>query len=123
MKTATTNRERIERAVEPLIRRGFIVKQTLESPEAFGNARVVLASPSYYVRVTSDRGQIFIGIRRDSDEKWFDLGELLTLVGLRARAGPFGSAEDAVKDLEEYEEIIVRVLSTDNLRAGLVTRR
>jgi hypothetical protein len=69
-------RERIERAIEPLLNRGFAVKSVDESLKYFGNVVLVLAGPQIFVRFISDRGQQFVELATTAQPPWYSLEEL-----------------------------------------------
>jgi hypothetical protein len=82
-------REQIERAIGPLLNHGFKVVGVLETPKAFGNTELVLASDRLKLRFISDRGQTFVDVARSDAPGWYDLSEVLVALGLRSAAGPW----------------------------------
>ncbi len=116
-------RERIERAIAPLLSRGFAITSALETPENFGNTEILLASSAIKLRFISDRGQIFADVARPSSIGWYDLSELLTTLGLRSGAGPWDVAETAVQEFETNEALIDQMLADPVRLSSLRSRR
>lgn len=115
--------DRIEAAIKPLLARGFRVTESTETPQSFGDTRVVVTSDRLWLRFTSDRGQLFVDVAAPLlVDGWFDLSELLELEGLRAAAGPWESAKAAVDELEEHEVLIERRIGDRSLTSNLVAR-
>jgi hypothetical protein len=113
--------ERIEKAVEPLMRRGFSVQRLEENPESFGNTIMVLESRQYSLRILSDRGQVFVDVKEagHEPERWYDLSRILTLEGLQSKEGPWETAQAAVDALQRYEPVVIRVLAEPHDRSRI----
>ena len=59
---------------------GPSVVRSDHEPDHFGNAVAELLSPSLRVRVTRDRGQIFVDLAPAFNGEWFDVDTVLCLV-------------------------------------------
>jgi hypothetical protein len=60
---------------------GFTLTVTRYSPESFGNFVVACRSSAVDLKVTNDRGQIFIDLKTGDDE-WLDKEKILASAGI-----------------------------------------
>jgi hypothetical protein len=114
--------ELIERAIAPLLARGFTLVRALEVPKNFGNAQIQLASDVFKLRIMSDRGQTFMDVGASDSHDWYDLSDVLTAAGQRSVAGPWNDAAAAVAAFQQHEAVIGQVL-TDNARRSRLRAR
>jgi hypothetical protein len=110
--------------VAPLVGRGFSVQRVEEHPESFGNAVIILDSRQYCLRIMSDRGRVFLDVKEagDEPERWYSLGRILTLEGLRPNEGPWQTPQAAVDALERHEAVVIRVLAEPYDRSRIKQR-
>jgi hypothetical protein len=59
---------------------GFQEVSRVYTPQDFGNAVIVLATPDFKLRVIRDRSQIFIDVRPNTGIEWHDLQYVLEFV-------------------------------------------
>jgi hypothetical protein len=117
-------RERIERAVQPLLADSFTAGKVLEVAQNFGDTEVVLISSSVEVRFTSDRGQTLVEVALpDSQTGWYDLSRILTVLGLRSTPGPWNTPDEGEVAFRKHQPVIEQFLRDESCVSKLVARR
>lgn len=114
-------RDNIERAIQPLLARGFSIFEVREWPQ-HQDLIVELKSSDLLLRFISERGQQFLDVAVVGKPGWYSLSELLAAAGLRSLDRPFDTAEVAANDFEQNERAVRDFLADDGRRAQLVAR-
>ncbi len=115
-------RERIELALAPFLSSGFAVVQILdEQSRHFGNARIVLSSAALDLRMTSDRGQMFLDVKRPDDSRWLAVSEILTAIHVRPQM-EWRDAGEAVEAYRSHATAIGDILDNPERKNALIGR-
>jgi hypothetical protein len=82
--------------------RSFAERVVFYSPEKFGDAEVILAGPSFSLRIKRDRGQVFVDAGT-AEGVWFKLEYVLEFVDAALTQDRFGAPPQPAVLAQELE--------------------
>jgi hypothetical protein len=88
---------------------GFIETSASYYPESFGDAEVLLDSNAFRLRVTRDRGEIFLDVAPPGTDEWHKLEYLLEFTDPDIKAEDFGIPPNSTKLLLSLEKCLSKV--------------
>ena len=100
----------------------FEVADSNYSPGAFGDAFVICKSDNFIIKITKDRGEIFVDVATLSDPtRWYMLEHILSFAIKNRKEKNFGEPPEADKlayDLAQHYDAVVRLLNSDLDKVG-----